>query len=320
MNTLKRTKGLLVLSVLLLHTLIIHAQESQTGYNFLRLPVSAHAAALGGDNITIIEDDPALTFSNPALAASVSDRTIGLGYMNYMSGVNYGSASFTKVIKEKATVVGGVQYINYGSMKEVDENNIQTGDFSANDIAVSGTLSYQLGKRIVGGITAKFIMSYIGSYNSLAMGVDLGINYYDPEHEWSISAVAKNLGGELKAYDEEYNKMPLDLQVGVSKTLHGAPFRISATLTDLTHYDYRFVNHLNLGIDILLSDQFWIGAGYNFRRSQEMNIVSNDDESNHGAGLSFGAGISLERFKLNLSYGKYHVSSSSILVNAAFSL
>ena len=36
------------------------AQESQTGYNFLRLPVSAHAAALGGDNITWIEDDAAL--------------------------------------------------------------------------------------------------------------------------------------------------------------------------------------------------------------------------------------------------------------------
>ena len=28
------------------------AQESQTLYNFLRLPVSAHAAALGGDNTT----------------------------------------------------------------------------------------------------------------------------------------------------------------------------------------------------------------------------------------------------------------------------
>ena len=36
------------------------AQESQTQYNFLRLPASAHAAALGGDNVTIIEDDPAL--------------------------------------------------------------------------------------------------------------------------------------------------------------------------------------------------------------------------------------------------------------------
>ena len=43
------------------------AQESQTLYNFLRLPVSAHAAALGGDNTSLIEDDASLTFHNPAL-------------------------------------------------------------------------------------------------------------------------------------------------------------------------------------------------------------------------------------------------------------
>ena len=36
------------------------AQESQTAYNFLRLPVSAHAAAVGGDNVTLVEDDAAL--------------------------------------------------------------------------------------------------------------------------------------------------------------------------------------------------------------------------------------------------------------------
>ena len=38
------------------------AQVSQNAYNFLRLPVSAHAAALGGDNITIIDDDASLMF------------------------------------------------------------------------------------------------------------------------------------------------------------------------------------------------------------------------------------------------------------------
>ena len=51
-----------------------------------------------------------------------------------------------------------------------------------------------------------------------------------------------------------------------------------------------------------------------------MKIQSSDGESSHGAGLSFGAGINLERFKLNLAYGKYHVSSSSILVNLAYAL
>ncbi|MFC2712720.1 MAG: DUF3308 domain-containing protein, partial [Segatella salivae] len=49
------------------------AQDSQTGFNFLRLPVSAHAAAIGGDNITMIEDDEALIFNNPSLLSSVSD-------------------------------------------------------------------------------------------------------------------------------------------------------------------------------------------------------------------------------------------------------
>ena len=296
-------------------------QESQTEYNFLRLPVSAHAAALGGGNITIIEDDPSLGFSNPALAASVSDKTIGVNYMNYMSGANMGSATFNRVINDKMTWAVGGEFINYGSIKEVDENNVQTGTFSANDFAVGGTFTYLLLKNVVGGITAKFVYSSLGSYNSLAMGVDLGLNWYEPEHEWSVSVVAKNLGGQLKAYDEKYEKMPIDVQVGVSKRLGTSPLRLSATLVDLTHYDYRFVNHLDFGVDVLLSDNIWIGGGYNFRRVDEMKIQSNDDdESSHMAGLSVGAGLNLERFKINIAYGKYHVSSGSLLINLAYSL
>ncbi|WP_077196365.1 type IX secretion system protein PorQ [Prevotella ihumii] len=296
------------------------AQESQTEYNFLRLPISAHAAALGGENITIIEDDPALMFSNPALAASVSDMTIGLSYMNYMKGANYMGASFTKAIKEKITVGGGIQYMNYGKMKEVDANNVQTGEFSASEIAVEGVFSYTLARNLVGGITAKFITSYLGSYNSMAVGVDLGLNYYDEDKELSISAVAKNLGGQVKAYKDDFGKMPLDVQVGMSKTLAALPVRVSLTLVDLTHYDYRFINHLNLGADILLSESIWIGGGYNFRKADEMKIGRGYEESTHGAGFSFGAGLNLERFKLNLAYGKYHAASNSILVNLAYTL
>ena len=313
---MKKLVFTLLLSVL---ATISWGQESQTEYNFLRLPVSAHAAALGGENITIIEDDPALMFSNPALAASVSDMTVGLNYMNYMKGANYMGASFTKAIKEKATVAGGIQYMNYGKMKEVDENNVQTGEFSASEIAIQGIFSYELARNLVGGITAKFITSYIGNYNSMAVGVDLGLNWYEPETEWSVSAVAKNLGGQVKAYEEDFDKMPFDLQLGVSKTFAALPVRLSLTLVDLTHYNYRFINHLNLGAEVLLSQNIWIGAGYNFRKAEEMKIGTGDDESAHGAGFSIGAGVNLERFRLNLAYGKYHASSNSIMVNLAYS-
>lgn len=302
-----------------LFTCMLWAQDSQTEYNFLRLPVSAHAAALGGDNITIIEDDPALMFSNPALASSVSDKTIGLSYMNYMSGANYMGASYTKALGEKGTIAGGVQYMNYGKMKEYDQNNTQIGTFNASEIAIEGIFSYELAHNLVGGITAKFINSYIGNYSSMAVGVDLGLNWFEPDYQWSVSVVAKNLGGQIKAYEENYGKMPMDVQVGVSKTFAALPVRLSATLVDLTHYDYRFINHLNLGADILLSDNIWVGGGYNFRRADEMTIGTNEDSSAHGAGFSVGGGINLERFKLNLAYGKYHAASSSVLVNLAYS-
>lgn len=302
-----------------LFTCMLWAQESQTEYNFLRLPVSAHAAALGGDNITIIEDDPALMFSNPALASSVSDKTIGLSYMNYMSGANYMGVSYTKALGEKGTIAGGVQYMNYGKMKEYDQNNTQIGTFNASEIAIEGIFSYELAHNLVGGITAKFINSYIGNYSSMAVGVDLGLNWFEPDYQWSVSVVVKNLGGQIKAYEENYGKMPMDVQVGVSKTFAALPVRLSATLVDLTHYDYRFINHLNLGADILLSDNIWVGGGYNFRRADEMTIGTNEDSSAHGAGFSVGGGINLERFKLNLAYGKYHAASSSVLVNLAYS-
>ena len=306
----------------LLFALLAEGQESQTQYNFLRLPVSAHAAALGGDNITIIEDDPTLTFNNPALLGSVGDKTMNLNFMTYMQGAVTGSASFSRTINEKASWAAMAQYVDYGTMKETDASNIQTGDFSARDIAIEGAFSYLLAKNLMSGITAKFITSYIGQFNSIAVGVDLGLNYYNPDTDWSFSAVARNLGGEVDAYEEEYGKMPIDVMVSATKRLGNSPLRLSASLVDLTHWNYKFINHWVFGIDVLLGEQFYVAAGYNLRRANEMKIVANDEErgSSHGAGISLGAGIQLERFKLQVAYGKYHVSSSSLMINLSYSL
>lgn len=295
-------------------------QESQTAYNFLRLPVSAHAAALGGDNITIVDDDETLIFNNPSLLTSVSDKTICLNYMNYMAGTQTASAAFNRNIKERASVAVSAQYMDYGKMKQVDANNVQTGEFSAREISVAGYFAYMLSDHFVGGVTAKFITSYIGGYNSMGMGIDLGINYYDSEREWSVSFVAKNLGGQLKAYNDEYDAMPIDFQLGASKKFTHTPFRLSATLVDLNHWNYKVINHLVVGLDAQLSESIWVGAGYNFRRASEMEINDTDGGGTHGAGLSFGAGVNLQRFKFNVAYGKYHVSSSSITVNVAYTL
>jgi hypothetical protein len=299
---------------------MMKAQESQEVFTFLRLPVSAHVAALGGDNVTIDDDDPTLIFHNPALICNTADKSINLNFMTYMEGAKTASASFIKAWGERATWGVSAQYMSYGSMKEMTPDNIELGDFSAKDIAVAGTFAYLLSNRWSGGVTLRFVSSSIAGYNSIGIASDLGLNYFDEERGWSISAVAKNLGGQVKAYQDEYEKIPLDLLIGVSKRLNAAPIRFSATFSRLNRWDTSFIQHVALGVDVFIGESIYIAGGYNFRRRDEMKVSDGDGSSSHGAGLSVGAGLSLKRFKLNVAYAKYHVSASSILINATYSL
>lgn len=296
------------------------AQESEEVYSFLRLPVSTHAAALGGDNISLPDDDASLIFHNPALIANTTSKTLCLDFMTYMEGARTASAAFVKSAGKRGTWGASAQFMDYGSMKQTDEANQQMGDFSARDVAVAGTFTYLLGRAVSGGVTARFISSTIGSYSSAAVAFDLGVNWFIEDKELSLSAVAKNVGGQVAAYDDEFERIPLDLQVGVTKHLVGSPLRLSATLSRLNNWDQGLIKHLTVGADLLLGNGIYVAAGYNFRRSSEMKITDDEGSVNHGAGLSLGGGLQLQRFKLHVAYAKYHVSASSLLVTAAYSL
>ena len=71
------------------------------------------------------------------------------------------------------------QYAHYGTMDEITADNVTVGSFSAMDMAVSGMYAYNLNDRWAGGATGKFIYSKYGDYSSVALAVDLGVNYYN---------------------------------------------------------------------------------------------------------------------------------------------
>ena len=177
-----------------------------------------------------------------------------------------------------------------------------------------------------GGARGSFIYSRYADYSSIAVGIDLGLNYYNPNSDFSFSVTARNLGAQLKAFGDRRDKLPANVQVGFSKRMAHAPFRISVTLNDLTRWSdtamstrkfgKKLLNHVVIGMDLLLSQNFYIAAGYNLRRSDQMQV----NGSSHWAGFTAGAGLQIKRFKLGAAYGKYHVSSSSFVFNLAYSL
>ncbi len=294
------------------------AQSGSTAYEFLTIPVSAHSAALGGQNVSILDDDVTLVFDNPALLSNVSDKMLNLDYTSYISGTKKLGAAFAKTINDRASWSLGALLLNYGSMTETNGNGDELGSFSAKDIAVQGSFAYMLTDYWSGGVSAKVLTSSYADYSSVALGVDLGLNYCDEAKGVSLSIVGHNLGGQVDPLYETNEALPFDLSVGLSKCLANAPLRLSFTFDDITNrYKGTFIQHFILGVDVLPSKNSWIALGYNFRRAKEMKVA---DGSAHWAGLSLGAGINIKKFKIGAAWGKYHMAASSLVLNASLSL
>lgn len=317
----------------LLSVTSIWGQESSSGYNTLKLPTSARVAALGGENISVVDDDAAIAWHNPALLSNVSSNVLGLNFMTYFADSKWMGAQYVRAFGDRHTGSITAQLMNYGSANETDAQGNVLGTYSAKDIYVAPAYSYLFSDKWSGGAMLKMAFSSYANYSAMAVGVDLGLNYYDEETDLSVSATLKNIGAELSSFHDREQHLPFVAQLGISKGLAHMPLRLSLTLTDLTRWSSRYyfvedaedkklsfskklLNHVVVGVDYLITDNISLSAGYNFRRSYELKTAG----SAKGAGFTAGASLRLKRFMISGAYAKYHKSTSSLMFNVSYAL
>ena len=304
-------------------------QESTSIFNFLNLPNSSHVTGLGGKNISLVQDEIQTAAINPALLSNISDKTVGVNFMSYMQGCKAGGAGYAQTVGSRGTWGAFTQFVGYGSMKETNVSGEIIGDMKALDFCFGGQYSYMLTDRLSGGVTGKIVYSHYGEFSSCALAVDLGLNYYWEEKNFSLSAVARNIGGQVKRFGDVGERIPFGMRIGFTKGLGHAPVDFSVTLVDLTRWsqsDYYspegeisagriFTNHLEFGVDVYPIPVIYICGGFNFRRAFEMKAAG----SSHAAGLSFGAGANLKKVKVGIAYAKYHIGAPTLSLNFAYS-
>ncbi len=301
-------------------------------YAFLNLPNSAKISALGGFNVSL--KDPNIIFSNPALMDSSTANFFNLSYVNYFAGVNWGYSSYTFKPSKYGNFAVGIQYINYGDFTAADEIGNITGSFTASDYIFTALWSYKLDSFWSVGVSLKPILSAYEIYSSFGLASDLGLNYISRSGNFSAGLVFRNFGTQIKPYvSGNYEKLPFDVQFGVSQRLAHAPFRFSLLLHDLNKFDLSYtvpqtstnllstntsksamgefadlsLRHLIAGVEILPSKSFYIAIGYNYQRRQEMKL----DTYSGLTGFSTGLGINLKKFSFNYGIAKYHAVGSS---------
>lgn len=298
-------------------------------YPFLNLPTGATVNALGGSNVSAHSADVSLSQQNPALLGLAPERSLALTYMNHVAGTQYGGAMWGQALDSASWVGVGLNYLGYGSMEGYDEYDRPTGSFSAQDMNLQLTYARRLARRVTAGLSLKPVCSHIEDYSSWGVAIDVGAAYHNPEKLFSAGVAIRNFGVQLTSFDQNRERLPWDVQLGVTKKLEHAPFRLHLTYTNLNEWDlgYRkdaslyestsqvvqtaykrdvrwgdmLMRHLVLAADFVPGKNFWLTAAYNHRQHREFDM----DNAGGGSGWSFGANLQARKFALGASYAIY---------------
>jgi hypothetical protein len=344
-----RVQRLLLFFLILLAQCSLYAQVGGNNtYEFLNLPISARVSALGGNVISARDNDLNVAITNPALLTDSMNNNVALSYVNYFADVNYYYAAYAKSLKQKGMLSGGIQYLDYGTFTRADEFGNKEGTFSPRDMSIN--LSYAnsvFDSNLFVGATLKTIYSQMDTYYSWGSAVDLGAVYVRPARKFAIAYVVKNVGRQWKPYTEgNYEKLPYEMQIGFTKQPKHIPFRFSFTYENLEKWDLtyvdpnnpsltkdpltgkpikqskfktfgdKFMRHIVIGGEPLLTKSFFIRAGYNYQRRKELKIP----ERRGMAGFSFGFGLRVYKFHISYARAVYHLAGASNNFSVSFDI
>ncbi len=308
-------------------------------YDFLKLTSSARVAALGGNQIAVKDNDPFLAIDNPSLLNKEMDYKLSMTYVDYLTDINYGFASFTKHYDSIGTFNAGIQYINYGDFTETDIAGNEIGEFTAGEYVYVIGYAYPIDTNFSIGANLKGIYSSLYDYQSFGLAADLGLTYYSPKRGFTLALVSKNMGRQLTYYTDSdiREDLPFEMQLGLSKRFKKVPIRIGVIWQHLQKWNLNYENpneqeeqssllsdeppeeeseneffenlkrHLIFNAEFLITENINLRVGYNYFRRRELRI----DEELGTVGLSFGLGLRISKFHLSYARSAYHQAGST---------
>ena len=319
-----------IVLLLFIISLKMQAQSGSTGYDFINIPMSSYVFGIGGTNVSSLHNDIDMVSQNPALIGPENDKELKLGYMRYYGNSNFAGVRFGTSSGEHGAWAVGLRYLNYGDFRGFDSEGSFTGDFTAQDIIAEGTYSHDFTYRLRGGINLKMIYSVYETYTAFAVAADIGLNYYDEDKDLSLGLVLKNMGGQIKRFEDSYTRVPFDIEIGLTKGIKDI-FAFSLTAFNLTKWRIpyyvhengeetkmsnagffrNFFRHLVFGLEYSPSEKFYVTLGYNYKTASDMAAYYR----NFFSGFSVGAGFKVKAYSMGVGFAVPHKGASTVLLN-----
>jgi hypothetical protein len=306
----------------------------RTGYSFLEVPVAARQAAVGGYNVSILDKDVAMGYSNPALLNDSIHKHVSFTYQPFFADIKKSTLFGAYTLKNKGTLSAGLNYFNYGTIQQTDASGTVTGSvFHPSEFALIAGYARGQGPFSM-GVNTKFVYSSLGSYNAAAVMIDFGVLYKHPKEQLTVGLVFKNVGFNLNNYvKNQAVNLPFDIQLGATYKPAHMPLRLSITTHDLykfnvvyndpsinvkvnldgsvtpigTTFTDKLLRHFVIGGEFLFTKNFHFRFGYNFLMRRELKL----QDRSAAAGLSWGFMLRVKKFDVGFTRTYYSIKGGT---------
>jgi hypothetical protein len=311
---------------------ILFAQIQNSSYNSLNLNNSSRVLSMGGDVISIVDNDVSLAFQAPSLLNKEMNRQMSFNFVDYVSDINFISFHYAQKISNNLMIFSGLDAINYGEFIGSDATGNSTSLFTANQQIFTLGTAKQISDKFTLGTNIKLLNSQLESYHSLSLSSNVSTTYFNKENNLAATLLFKNMGKPIKSYTSTSENLPFEIQLGLSKLLQHLPFRYSLVLHHLNVYDIsndynlntiydltsntiiikketvakKMLRHVILGGELNpFRKSLYLRAGFNFQRREDLKLSSSFSMS----GFSWGMGFSVRKIQINYSRSALHSSS-----------
>lgn len=327
---LKKLIGL-VMALILSLTGFAQSQAGQESFAVLNLFNSAQMTARGLNFVPRFVKDAPTSIANPSTLDSTTNNMLSLTYTDIFAGAYQGAMAYTHSFKKIGNFGLALQYINYGKFTQTEANGDVVGSFSASDFMLNIAWGRQIEKNIYFGVNFKPLFSTYESYSSTSLAFDISAMWTSDNKLWQVGAIVKNIGRQIHSFAMQRDTLPFDIQMGFSKQFAHAPLILYVVADNLTKWNIReddplnmredieidgtvigengftaFLDkgfrHLKFAVDIKPSPYFYLSFGYSWRQHQEMAV----EDAFSLAGFSYGLGLNYKNFALNYARNEYH--------------
>jgi long-subunit fatty acid transport protein len=192
----------------------IDPNAGTTGFEFLKITPTAREAAMGGAAVGSASGPMGFWFS-PAHTVSVQSSRAHVGYINHVAGIHIGSAAYSQPVGTDKGIGFGVYYLSSGTMKRTNESDEELGTFGVSyaDLNLSGAI--RLGDALSVGVGLQGLYGSIDTFFGLGLAGNFGATYQLPVDGLAAGLAVKNLGLQLKAFQDSLDPLPIDFGLGL---------------------------------------------------------------------------------------------------------